>query len=269
MKLQNKVALITGGSSGIGKATAERLSAEGAMVAVVASSSLAKAESIVKSITKEHGARARAFVADITQPSAVEKLVRAVCDSCGPIDILVNSAGVYLPNEIGETTETDYNLTMDTNVKGTFFTINAVAPIMKQHRTGKIINVASVAAFRGAPGYSLYCTSKAAIVMLTRTLACDLGPFGINVNAIAPGNTATSLNEKQRTDPSFSNLMAAKRAATPSGRTYSPPEEMAAAVSFLASEESRAMHGATILLDEGISAGAFWAALPGAGSGSS
>jgi 3-oxoacyl-[acyl-carrier protein] reductase len=95
--------------------------------------------------------------------------------------------------------------------------------------------------------------------MLTRTLACELAPYDININAIAPGNTATPLNENQRLDPAFADLMAAKEASTPSNRTYSPPEEMAKAALFLASDDIRAMHGTTILLDEGISAGAFWA----------
>ena len=168
MKLQNQVALITGGSSGIGKATAERFASEGATVAVVASSSLPKAEKVVASIHAACGATAKAFVADIRDPSAVDALVKTVYESCGPIDILVNSAGVYVRNEIGKTTEEEYRYTMDINLKGTFFMINAVTPLMKKRRTGKIINVASIAAYRGAPHYSLYCASKAAIVMLTR-----------------------------------------------------------------------------------------------------
>lgn len=258
MKLRNKVALITGGSSGIGKATAELFAAEGAVVAVVAGSSLAKAEAVAAPITKG-GGQAKAFVADVRSVSAIRALVDSVTDVCGPIDILMNSAGVYIPNVIGETTEAEYDRMLDINLKGTFFVINAVAPGMKERRYGKIINVASISAYRGAPNYSLYCMVKAAIVMLTRTLATDLAPYDINVNAIAPGNTATPLNEKTRMDPAFADLMAAKAAATPSNRTYSPPEEMAKAALFLASDEVRAMHGSTILLDEGASAGAFWA----------
>ncbi|MBW2410253.1 MAG: SDR family oxidoreductase [Deltaproteobacteria bacterium] len=258
MKLRNKVALITGGSSGIGKATAELFAAEGAVVAVVAGSSLAKAEAVAAPITKG-GGQAKAFVADVRSVSAIRELVNSVTDVCGPIDILMNSAGIYLPNVIGETTEAEYDRMLDINLKGTFFVINAVVPGMKERRYGKIINVASISAYRGAPSYSLYCTVKAAIVMLTRTLATDLAPYDINVNAIAPGNTATPLNEKTRTDPAFADLMAAKATATPSNRTYSPPEEMAKAALFLASDDVRAMHGSTILLDEGASAGAFWA----------
>lgn len=255
MRFKNKVALITGGSSGIGKATAEQFAVEGATVAVVASSSLAKAEKAVKSIVKE-GGKAHPFVADVRSVASLENLITDVSNSCGPIDILVNSAGVYITNKIGETTEAEYDRMLDINLKGTFFAINAVVPAMKERRTGKIINVASVLAYRGAPLYSLYSTVKAAVVMLTRTLACDLAPYDININAIAPGNTATPLNENIRSDL---ELMALKAATTPSNRTYSPPEEMAAAILFLASDDARAMHGSTILLDEGACAGAFWA----------
>ena len=258
MKLQNKVALIIGGSSGIGKATAELFAAEGAVVAVVSGSSLAKAEEVAASITK-NGGRAGAFVADVRSVSAIQELVKSVTDVCGPIDILMNSAGIYVQNEIGETTESEYDRILDINLKGTFFAINAVVPGMKKRRYGKIINVSSIAAFRGGPHYSLYCTVKAAVAMLTRTLATDLAPYDININAIAPGNTATPLNEETRLDPAFADLMAAKTAATPSNRTYSPPEEMAKAALFLAADDVRAMHGSTILLDEGASAGAFWA----------
>lgn len=256
MKLLDKVALITGGSSGIGKATAELFAAEGAVVAVVASSSLAKADAVAASIIAS-GGQAKAFVADVRSVSAIRELVNSVTDVCGPIDILMNSAGIYMPTVIGETTEVEYDRMLDINLKGTFFAIDTVAPGMKERRYGKIINVASIAAYRGAPNYSLYCMVKAAIVMLTRTLATDLAPYNINVNAIAPGNTATPLNENTRLDPAFADLMAAKAAATPSNRTYSPPEEMAKAALFLASDDVRAMHGATILLDEGASAGAF------------
>ena len=254
MRFKDKVALIMGGSSGIGEETAKRFAAEGATVAIVASSSLEKAEGIADSIVK-NGGTAKSFVTDVRNVSSIEDLVQTVTRTCGPIDILVNSAGIYVTNEIGETTEAEYNRTLDINLKGTFFTINAIVPSMKQRRTGKIINVASVAAYRGVPHYSLYCTVKAAVVMLTRTLACELAPYDININAIAPGNTATPLNEKLRMD---SDLMAAKTAFTPSNRTYSAPEEMAAAILFMASEDARAMHGSTVLMDEGVSAGGFY-----------
>ncbi|MDB5455782.1 MAG: short-chain dehydrogenase, partial [Caulobacter sp.] len=118
---------------------------------------------------------------------------------------------------------------------------------------GRIVNVASVAGFRGSARFPLYSATKAAVIMLTKALAGDLAPHGININAIAPGNTATPLNEGERTGADSADVMAAKAAATPSQRVYSPPEEMAAAIYFLVNGEVSAMHGATMLLDEGLS----------------
>jgi NAD(P)-dependent dehydrogenase (short-subunit alcohol dehydrogenase family) len=140
---------------------------------------------------------------------------------------------------------------IDTHLKGAFFTIQAVAPSMKERRSGRIVNVASVAAYKGSAAYPLYSTVKAGIVMMTRALALDLARHDVAINAIAPGNTATPLNENDRADE---QMMAAKRLTTPSPRVYSPPSEMAEAILFLADGRVKAMHGSTILLDEGLSA---------------
>jgi 3-oxoacyl-[acyl-carrier protein] reductase len=251
VKLQDKVALIFGGSSGIGEAVAVRFAAEGARVAVVASSNLAKAE---QTVAKLGAGRARAYVADIRSPISIRAVVAAVENELGPIDILVNSAGVYYPTLLGQTSEEDFDRMVQTHLKGTFFAIDAVAPGMKARKRGRIINVASVAGFRGSPRFPVYAMVKAGIVMLTKSLAGDLAPYDVHINAIAPGNTATPLNEGERTGDKADEILAAKAAATPSTRTYSPPEEMAAAVLFLASDEVKAMHGSTMLLDEGLSA---------------
>ena len=122
-------------------------------------------------------------------------------------------------------------------------------------RSGKIINIASVAGVMGIGGYAMYCATKAGIVMLTRALACELAPHGININAIAPGNTATPMNADIRTDAAFEPMLQAMAARTPSGRVYSTPVEMAAMAAFLAGDDARAMHGSTVLMDEGFSAG--------------
>ena len=250
--LQNQIALVFGGSSGIGKATSERLAREGAQVAIVASGSLAKAQAVAEAILAAGGS-ARAFAADLRDVAAIEALVAQIEAEMGPIEILVNSAGVYYPTQIGETSEEDFDRMADINLKGTFFAINAVAPLMKARGHGRIVNVASVAGFRGSPRFPLYSATKAAVIMLTKALAGDLAPHGVNINAIAPGNTATPLNEGERTGADSQDVMAAKAAATPSKRVYSPPEEMAAAIYFLVNGEVNAMHGATMLLDEGLS----------------
>lgn len=116
-----------------------------------------------------------------------------------------------------------------------------------------LVNVASVAGGRGSPRFPLYSATKASIIMLTKALAAALAPYGIHINAIGPGNTATPLKEGERSDSNNAELMAAKAQATPSGRVYSPPEDMAAAILFLCAGEVNAMYGATMLLDEGLS----------------
>jgi 3-oxoacyl-[acyl-carrier protein] reductase len=250
MNLNGRVALVTGATSGIGEAIARRLAADGARVAVVGGSALAKAEAVAATI---HGARA--YRCDVRDVAAVTALVADVEAGLGPVDILVNSAGVYYATPIGDTAEVDYDRMVDINLKGSFATINAVAPGMKARRRGNIVNVSSVASVWGIRGYSLYCATKAAIAMLTRALARELAPFDVRINAIAPGNTATPLNEALRTRPEHADYLAAMDALTPSNRSFSPPEEMAAVCAFLVSDDARAFHGALLLADEGISSG--------------
>jgi 3-oxoacyl-[acyl-carrier protein] reductase len=251
MKLANKVALVTGGSQGIGEAIAMRFAREGASVAVVASSSLAKAKAVAEKI----GPKARAYACDVRDGAAVDAMVAQAVKDFGRIDILMNSAGVFYPTPVGGTKEADFARTIDINLKGTWNTINAAAPAMKERKSGKIINMASVAGVMGIGTYAAYTASKAGIIMMTRSLACELAPHGINVNCIAPGNTATPMNEDIRTKPEMKPFLDFMAARTPSGRTYSDPEDIANIAAFLASDESRAMHGSCLLADEGFSAG--------------
>ena len=134
---------------------------------------------------------------------------------------------MFFPTAAGQTSAAEVDRIVDVNLKGSFNTINAAVPHMKQVGGGKIVNIASVAGVMGIGGYSLYCATKAAIMMITRALAVELAPAGINVNAIAPGNTATPMNENIRTDPALKPMLDAMAARTPSGRTYSDPHEMA------------------------------------------
>ena len=254
MKLKDKIALVTGGSSGIGEATAVRFAAEGASVAVVGSSDLAKAESVAEKI-RGAGGTAKAFVADVTDVAAIRKMVADVKAEFGRIDVLVNSAGVFYQTALGDTTEADYDRTMDVNVKGTFFTIDAVAPIMKEQGGGKIINLSSVLGVMGMGTYSVYCASKAAVNYMTKATAIELAPHNIRVNAILPGNTATPMNLAIRTQPEYAQLLEFMAGRTPSNRTYSEPEEMASAAVFMASDDSPGMYGALLVLDEGFSLG--------------
>ena len=254
MKLDNQVALIFGGSSGIGKATARRLAAEGATVAVIASGDIAKANDVVAEIERA-GGKARGFTADVRSVASIRQVVAEVEANVGPIEILVYSAGVYYPTLLGETEEDAFDRMVDINFKGAFFAIDTVSGFMKARGRGRIVNLASVAAYRGSSTYPLYAATKAAIMMLTRSLVGKLAPHGIHINAVAPGNTATALNENDRLGEGSAEVLAAKARLTPSGRTYSPPEEIAATIYFLVSGEVSAMHGATLLVDEGLFAG--------------
>jgi len=254
MKLAGRVAFVTGGSSGIGEAIARRFAREGAHVAVAASSDPAKAEAVAASI-RAGGGKAWACTVDVRQRTSVEQALAAAEQAIGPIDIVVNSAGVYYATPIGATSEADMDRMIDINLKGTFNVINAIAARLKARGHGKIINIASVAAVLGVRERSLYCASKAAIAQMTVALAREFAPFGVNCNAIAPGNTATPMNEKVRTDPAYVAQLAGMKAATPSPTAYSEPDDIASVALFLASDDSRAMHGALVVADEGISTG--------------
>ncbi|MGH8138553.1 MAG: SDR family NAD(P)-dependent oxidoreductase [Steroidobacteraceae bacterium] len=254
MKLSGRVAFITGGSSGIGEAIAHRFAQEGARVAVVASAELAKAQAVVREIGAR-GGQAWACVCDVRRRAAVEQAVQAAENALGPIEIVVNAAGVYYATPIGNTTEADVDRMIDINLKGAFNVINAIAPAMKIRGRGHIINMSSVAAVLGVRERSLYCATKAAVAQMTRALARELAPCGVHVNAIAPGNTATPMNEAVRTDPAYAQQLAGMKAATPSQRTYSDVNDMAAIALFVASDEAAALHGSVLIADEGISTG--------------
>ena len=251
MKLSNQVVIVTGGSQGIGEAIARLYAREGAQVAVVSSASLPKAQAVVDAIGAA-GGKARAYTCDVRHPGQVSALFASVERDLGPVDILLNAAGVFYPTPAGATPEEDFDRMVDINLKGTWNVISAAAPGMKARHSGKIICMASVASVYGVAPFAVYCATKAAVVQMVRALALELAPHGLQINAIAPGNTASPMNEGMRSDPA---VVAAIAAATPSGRAFSSVEDIAAIALFLASADSRAMNGSCLLADEGISAG--------------
>ena len=254
MELRNRVALIVGGSSGLGEAIARKFASEGATCAVVASSNIRKANKIAREIKR----KSKGYVCDVTKPAEVNKLVEKVLKDHKKIDILVNSAGIFVPSPAGDTKLSDLNKMVDVNLKGTLHAINAVVPHMKARKRGNIINIASAASVRAFPLYGVYCATKAGVAMLTQVLATELSRDGIHVNAISPGNTETPMNEYVRNDPEFKPILDFMEKVTPSGRTYSNAEEIANMALFLASPRTgNAIYGSNFVLDEGLAAGIF------------
>ena len=254
MELRNKVALIVGGSSGLGEATARKFASEGCTCAIVASSNIRKANKVAKDIKR----KSKGYVCDIRKPAEVNKLVAKVLKDHKKIDILVNSAGIFVPTPAGDSKIGDVNQMIDVNLKGTVHMINAVVPHMKARQRGNIVNIASAASVRAFPLYGVYCATKAGVVMLTQVLATELSRDGIHVNAISPGNTETPMNEYVRNDPEFKPILDFMEMVTPSGRTYSNAEEIAEMAFFLASPKTgHASNGSNFVLDEGLAAGIF------------
>ena len=250
MRLDGKVAIVTGGSRGIGACIARRLAKDGAAVAVVAHTARAKAEAVAQEIA-EAGGCAAPFQADVSQVADCERLAAEVADAFGTIDILINNAGVYYPLPIEETTEALWDAQIDINLKGSFFMVKAVAPAMKAKGAGKIVNVGSTLGLVGGQGGSAYCASKGGQMILTKALCMELAPHGINVNAVAPGAAETDMNAAFRAEP---GLVERKNALSPVGRYWMNADDVSGAVAYLVSSEADAVHGAHLAIDHGWTA---------------
>ena len=250
MRLEGRVAIVTGGSRGIGACIARRFGAEGARIAVVAHTQRAKADEVVREIA-DAGGQAEAFQADVSIVADCERLAGEVAAAFGTIDILVNNAGVLLMAPIEETTEADWDSLIDVNLKGTFFMTKAVLPFMKAKSAGKIINIASSFGNVGAEQASVYCASKGGLINLTRAMCLELAPLGINVNALAPGGVATDMTDALRAQP---GLQAELDRMTPGGSYYMGPDDLSGAAVFFASDESDRVHGAHLVVDGGWTA---------------
>jgi 3-oxoacyl-[acyl-carrier protein] reductase len=245
--LAGKVALVTGGSRGIGAAIARRLAEDGADVAISYASSAGKTEAIVRELEVK-GVRAAAFRAEQADPVEVAGLVKVVVERFGRLDILVNSAGVFVTGAVGDPA-TDVGAMqrqLAINVGGVAAAVRAAAPFLAAG--GRIVSIGSGAATRSpSPGIADYSATKAAVAAYTRGWARDFGPRGITVNVIQPGPINTDMNPA---DGPFAEL---QRAGTALGR-YGTPEEIAAAVAFLASPEAAFITGTTLDVDGGFNA---------------
>jgi 3-oxoacyl-[acyl-carrier protein] reductase len=240
--LTGKIALVTGGSRGIGAAIVLRLSRDGATVAFTYASSPDRAQALEAEVDAA-GGRALAIRADSADPAAVERSVAEVVQAFGRIDILVNNAGILIHKPLGDTLLDDFERIMAVNVRAQFVAIQAAQKEMGDG--GRIVNIGSMVADRaGSPGVALYAMSKAAVAAMTRGLARDLGPRGITVNTVQPGPTETDIVSDEA-------VRAALRTMIPVGR-MGRDSEIAGLVAWLAGPEAGYVNGAALTIDGGF-----------------
>jgi 3-oxoacyl-[acyl-carrier protein] reductase len=226
-RLQDQVALVTGGSRGIGRAIALALATEGAKVAVNYASSSTAADEVVAEITAA-GGDAIALQADVSDGDQVENLVKTITEKWGKIDVLVNNAGITRDTLLLRMKPEDWQAVINLNLTGVFLCIKAVSKMMLKQRSGRIINIASVAGQMGNPGQANYSAAKAGVIGLTKTLAKEFASRGVLVNAVAPGFIATDMTKDLKNTEEILKFI-------PLGR-YGEAEEVAGMVKFLAAD---------------------------------
>jgi glucose 1-dehydrogenase len=248
LRLANKRALITGGDQGIGRGIALRFAQEGADVAISYRSHQENADATVKEI-ESLGRKAVAVQNDVSVNATLQKFYRDASAAIGPIDVLVNNAGIEKRAQFLEASEADYDTVLAVNLKGPFFLSQVFArDMVASRRAGKIINISSVHEELPFPNFASYCAAKGGLKMLCRNLAIELAPHGITVNNIAPGAIKTPINANLLNDPAKLNPLLEH---IPLGRLGSP-EDVAGCAAFLASSDADYITGATLLVDGGL-----------------
>ncbi len=258
-KLQNKIAIVTAGGSGIGAATARRFAREGAAV-VIADLSGSRAERVRSDIVSA-GGRAVAFKMDVADPEAVEATVKLAIDSFGRLDILFNNAGMAEVSLIHETSLESWQRVLAVTLTGTFLGMKYAIPVMRRQGSGVVVNTASISGIRGDYGMGSYNAAKAGVINLTRTAALENARHGIRVNCVCPGAINTRVAEilgKGHPDE-FRQRMGA---AHPVGR-MGEADEIANMVTFLASDEASFITGASFVVDGGVTASTGLPQMPG------
>ena len=248
MSFSGKTIIVTGATSGIGRATAEAFGREGAAVVLVGRNETALSD-VVRSIS-DAGGRAVACRADVTAADAPERIVRAALDAFGGIDVLVNAAGVIASGTLETTTDEIWDTMMAVNLRAPFRLMRAALPQLVE-RKGSVVNVSSVNGLRSFPGVLAYCSSKAGVDHLTRCAAIELAPKGVRVNAVNPGVTVTNLHRRSGMgETQYAAFLERSKETHPLGRP-GQPEDIAALILFLASDRAGWMTGETIPIDGG------------------
>jgi len=245
MRLQNKIAIITGAGSGIGRGIALAFIKEGAKV-VVADWSEEGGKETVKQIKKVNG-EAIFIKTDVSKATDVEQMVKTCLDKFGRVDILVNNAGIVKFGTFHETSEEDWDVVLNVNLKSVFLGSKRVIPEMLKQGKGKIINITSIAGLVGFDKIGPYCASKGGMITLTREMALEYAPKKINVNCIAPGIIKTAMTKDMLADPATKQFL---ESSTPYPR-LGEPEDIAMAALYLASDESDFVNGEVLVVDGG------------------
>ncbi len=246
ISLEGQVAIITGGSRGIGAACAVLFAKAGANIVITYAHNASAAANIVAKV-EALGRSCLAVKADVALEKSANVVVRKAMEKFGRIDILVNNAAIWTFGEIGDFPASVWRETMNVNVNGTFYITNAVVPFMKQRRSGKIITITSTAAQRGEAQHSHYAASKGALISFTKAISTELAPFNITVNSVAPGWVETDLNAGIFKDKKFKEAV---RKGIPLGRIPTP-EDIAGPVLFLASDWARHITGEILNVNGG------------------
>ncbi|HEY5312372.1 MAG TPA: SDR family NAD(P)-dependent oxidoreductase [Pirellulales bacterium] len=247
--LTGKVALITGGSKGLGKAMAEGLASAGAELALV-SRHADEAQAAAEEIRRDYACRAIGLAADVSQPADVAAMLERTLAEFGRVDILINNAGINIRGAIDELSYEQFQQVQNVNVGGLWLTTRAVVPQMKQQRWGRIVNLSSTLGIVGLADRTPYTASKGAVSLMTKALALELAPFGITCNAICPGPFLTPMNEPIRdTEQARKHIIG----ATALGR-WGELEEIQGAAIFLSSAASSYMTGSLLVVDGGWTA---------------